>query len=68
LDKIYFIYHQFNIHQAEFHEVAQDLEVEIIKVGRVLGPFWAECSLRAAVAVWRAYPVLYVHFDKHNTL
>ena len=32
---------------------------EILKIGRVLGPIWAVCSLRSAVAVWRSYVTLY---------
>ncbi|KAF2888577.1 hypothetical protein ILUMI_17596, partial [Ignelater luminosus] len=42
--------------------VAKELEIKIIKIGRVLGPRWAACSLRATTAVWRAYPALYMHF------
>ncbi|XP_012504170.1 PREDICTED: uncharacterized protein KIAA1586 homolog isoform X2 [Propithecus coquereli] len=64
LDKIYSIYHQPNINQTKLlGTVAKELEIEIIKIGRVMGPKWAACSLQAATAVWRAYPALYVHFS-----
>ena len=42
---------------------------QILKIGRVLGPRWAACSLRSAFAVWRAYPALYKYFSseaKHS--
>lgn len=62
LDKIYSIYHQSNKNQYELKAIAENLEIEIVKIGRVLGPRWASCSLRTALAVWRAYPALYFHF------
>ena len=34
----------------------------MLKIGRVLGPRWASCSLRSALAVWRTYPALYRYF------
>ncbi|XP_049508812.1 E3 SUMO-protein ligase KIAA1586 homolog isoform X1 [Panthera uncia] len=64
LDKIYSIYHQSNKNQNKLLEnVAEDLEIEIVKIGRVMGPRWTACSLQAATAVWHAYPVLYMHFS-----
>ncbi|XP_021577473.1 E3 SUMO-protein ligase KIAA1586 homolog isoform X1 [Ictidomys tridecemlineatus] len=64
LDKIYSLYHQSNTNQTKLlGSVAKDLEIEIIKIGRVMGARWAACSLQAATAVWRAYPVLYMHFS-----
>ncbi|XP_061476360.1 E3 SUMO-protein ligase KIAA1586 homolog isoform X4 [Rhineura floridana] len=66
LDKIYSIYHQSNKNQTELETVAKELEMEIIKIGRVLGPRWAACSLQAATAVWHAYPALYMHFSRSS--
>ncbi|XP_010386235.2 E3 SUMO-protein ligase KIAA1586 homolog [Rhinopithecus roxellana] len=64
LDKIYSIYHQPNKNQTKpLGTVAKELETEIIKIGRVMGPRWAACSLQAATAVWHAYPILYMHFS-----
>ncbi|XP_011924118.1 PREDICTED: uncharacterized protein KIAA1586 homolog isoform X2 [Cercocebus atys] len=64
LDKIYSIYHQPNKNQTNpLGTVAKELETEIIKIGRVMGPRWAACSLQAATAVWHAYPILYMHFS-----
>ena len=42
---------------------------QILKMGRVLGPGWAACSIRSALAAWRAYPALYKYFSseaKHS--
>ena len=42
---------------------------QILKIGKVLGPRWAACGLRSALAVWRAYPALYKYFSseaKHS--
>uniref|UniRef100_A0A2K6UXD6 KIAA1586 n=1 Tax=Saimiri boliviensis boliviensis TaxID=39432 RepID=A0A2K6UXD6_SAIBB len=64
LDKIYSVYHQPNKNQTKLlGTVAKELETEIIKIGRVMGPKWAACRLQAATAIWHAYPVLYVHFS-----
>ncbi|XP_044154702.1 E3 SUMO-protein ligase KIAA1586-like [Bufo gargarizans] len=66
LEKIYSIYHVSNKHQLELHNIAADLELEIVKIGRILGPRWVACSARAAKAVWRAYPALYKHFSNYK--
>ncbi|XP_027731541.1 E3 SUMO-protein ligase KIAA1586-like [Vombatus ursinus] len=67
LDKTYSIYHQSNKNQTELEAIAKDLELEIIKIGRVLGPRWAACSLRVATAVWRSYPELYRNFSHSSS-
>lgn len=64
LNKIYAIYHQSNKNQTRLLEtVAKELEIEIIKIRRVMGPRWAARSLQAATAVWHAYPLLYMQFS-----
>lgn len=68
LHKIYSNYHQSNKNLNKLLEnVAKDLETEIVKIGRIMGPKWAACSLQAATAVWRAYPVLYMHFSHFHS-
>ena len=59
MDKIYAIFHQSNKNQMQLYNISEQLGQEILKIGRVLGPRWAACSLRAAQAVWQDYPVLY---------
>ena len=62
MDKIYAIFHQSNKNQMQLYNISQQLGQEILKIGRGLGPIWVACSLRAAQAVWRDYPVLYEIF------
>nr|XP_047132587.1 E3 SUMO-protein ligase KIAA1586-like [Hydra vulgaris] len=63
MDKIYCIFHQSNKNQNKLNDISQELSLDIIKIGRVLGPRWAACSLRSALAVWRSYPALYTLFS-----
>uniref|UniRef100_A0ABM5GK37 LOW QUALITY PROTEIN: E3 SUMO-protein ligase KIAA1586 homolog n=1 Tax=Pogona vitticeps TaxID=103695 RepID=A0ABM5GK37_9SAUR len=65
IDKIYTIFHQSNKNQIELIKISEQLGIEIIKIGRVLGPRWAACSLRSTLAVWRAYPALYHYFSSN---
>ncbi|XP_044524357.1 E3 SUMO-protein ligase KIAA1586 homolog [Gracilinanus agilis] len=67
LDKMCSIYHQSNKNQTELETVAKELEMEIIKIGQVLGPRWAACSLRAATALWHVYPTLYSRFSHSSS-
>ncbi|XP_013927876.1 PREDICTED: LOW QUALITY PROTEIN: uncharacterized protein KIAA1586-like [Thamnophis sirtalis] len=62
IDKICSIFQQFNKNQIELDEISEELDIIIVKIGRVFGPSWAACSLRATIAVWRAYPVLHQYF------
>ena len=48
----------------ELFKISKELGEEILRIGRVLGPRWAACSLRSALAVWRAYPALYSYFSR----
>ncbi|XP_068939594.1 E3 SUMO-protein ligase KIAA1586-like [Petaurus breviceps papuanus] len=67
LDKTHSIYHQSSKSQTELETIAKELELEIIKIGRVLGPGWAACSLRVATAVWHSYPELYRNFSRSSS-
>ena len=69
MDKIYTVYHQSNKNQKQLFKISEMLGQQILKIGRVLGPRWAACSVRSALAVWRAYPALYKYFSseaKHS--
>ena len=67
MDKLYCIFHQSNKNQTMLFEISDELGLQITKIGRVLGPRWAACSLRAAMAVWRAYPALYNFFESDTS-
>ncbi|XP_070800854.1 E3 SUMO-protein ligase KIAA1586-like [Pituophis catenifer annectens] len=62
IDKICSIFQQSNKNRIELDEISEELEIDIIRIGRVFGPRWAACSLWATIAVWRAYPVLHQYF------
>uniref|UniRef100_A0A8C6XY64 Uncharacterized protein n=1 Tax=Naja naja TaxID=35670 RepID=A0A8C6XY64_NAJNA len=66
IDKIYSIFHQSNKNLIEFNKNSEQLEIEIINIGRVFGPRWAACSLRSTLAVWWAYPALHQFFGSNN--
>ena len=52
IDKIYVIFHKSNKNQLELKNISEELGLDIIKIGRVLGSSWAACGLRVTVAVW----------------
>ena len=62
MDKVYPIFHQSNKNQMQLQNF-RNAWAKILKIGRVLGPRSAACSLRSALAVWRAYPALYKYFS-----
>ena len=63
---MYTIFHKSNKNQAELFNIFQELGQQMLKIGRVLGPRWASCSLRSALAVWRTYPALYRYFTSNT--
>uniref|UniRef100_A0A8C6VDP2 HAT C-terminal dimerisation domain-containing protein n=1 Tax=Naja naja TaxID=35670 RepID=A0A8C6VDP2_NAJNA len=66
LDKIHSIFHKSCKSQNELFEKSEQLGIEIVKIGRVLGPRWALCSLRSTLSVWHAYPVLHQYFHANE--
>ena len=66
MDKMYTIFHKSNKNQAELFNISQELGQQMLKIGRVLGPRWASCSLRSALAVWCTHPALYRYFTSNT--
>ena len=69
MDKIYTFFRQSNKNQMQLFKISEMLGQQILKIGSVLGPRWAACNLRSALAVWCAYPALYKYFStkaKHS--
>ena len=62
MDKLYAHYSQSPSNQRELQEVANTLDVQIKKIGRVLDTRWAASSYRSLYAVWNNFPALYHHF------
>ena len=50
----------------ELYSISEELGQEILKIGRVLGPRWAACTLRVAQAVWWDYAVLHEFFSSNT--
>ena len=66
MDKMYTIFHKSNKNQAELFNISQELGQQMLKIGKVLGPRWASCSLRSALAVWCTHPALYRYFTSNT--
>ncbi|XP_048356244.1 E3 SUMO-protein ligase KIAA1586-like [Sphaerodactylus townsendi] len=66
ISKIYSTFHQSSKSQIELSQISEQLGIEITKIGRVLGPKWAACSLRSTLAVWQAYPALHHYFSSNK--
>ncbi|XP_034290226.1 E3 SUMO-protein ligase KIAA1586-like [Pantherophis guttatus] len=62
IDKINTLFKLSCKFQLELSKISEELELEIINIGAVLGRRWAACSLRSALAVWHAYPALHHYF------
>ncbi|XP_063302262.1 E3 SUMO-protein ligase KIAA1586-like [Pelobates fuscus] len=63
-EKLYAVYHQSPKNLAELSECAKELEVQILKIGKVFSVRWVASSQRAIRAVWESYPALHSHFLK----
>jgi len=64
LDKLYVLYHSSPKNGRELHSCAEILEVELLKIGRVLSTRWVSSSFRSVFAVWNNYAALVKHFEE----
>lgn len=64
MDKLYVIYHASPKNSRELSICATELEVQILKIGRILSTRWVASSFRSVYAVWENYEVLVKHFTK----
>lgn len=62
VDKLYSLYSMSPKNQVELRQVASDLEVQLLSIGRVLDTRWVASSMRTVRAVWQSYAALYQHF------
>lgn len=62
LDKLYSLYHQSPKNARELKQHAELLEIEILKIGRILGTRWVASSFRSVSAVWKNFKALVAHF------
>ncbi|CAH2312662.1 E3 SUMO- ligase KIAA1586-like [Pelobates cultripes] len=63
-EKLYTVYHQSPKNLAELSECSKELEVQMLKIGKVFSVIWVASSQRAIRAVWESYPALHSHFLK----
>ena len=63
VDTVYALYHQSLKNQRELSDIAVALEVEILKISRVLDVHWASSSFRTVKALWQSYIALVYHFE-----
>ncbi|XP_027132754.1 E3 SUMO-protein ligase KIAA1586-like [Larimichthys crocea] len=63
LDKVYTVYHRSPKNTRELAQHAEELEIHVQKIGRVLDVRWAASSFRTVKAVWNSYRALHHHFS-----
>ncbi|XP_068115059.1 E3 SUMO-protein ligase KIAA1586 homolog [Hyperolius riggenbachi] len=61
-EKLYSVYHQSPKNLSELSKCAKELEMQILKIGKVFTVRWVASSQRAIRAVWESYPALHSHF------
>jgi len=64
IDKLYALYHASPKNSRELQICANLLEVQLLKVGRILSTRWVASSFRSVSAVWENYEALVEHFDQ----
>ncbi|XP_050507956.1 E3 SUMO-protein ligase KIAA1586-like [Diabrotica virgifera virgifera] len=62
IDNLYVLYHASPKNSRELHVCADELGVQLLKIGRVLNTRWVASSFRTVSAVWENYEVLANHF------
>lgn len=62
LSKLYAIYHQSTKNARELEQVASELNIQILKIGKVFTIRWVASSFNTVKAVLKDFPVLAHHF------
>ncbi len=63
MDSLYATYSVSPKCLRELAECAKELEIQVQRIGRVLGVRWVASSLRTVQAVWQSYAALHKHFS-----
>ncbi|XP_069486321.1 E3 SUMO-protein ligase KIAA1586-like [Ambystoma mexicanum] len=66
LDKLYAIYHASPKNQRELGECAAQVEVRLLKLGKILDIRWVASSERSVKAVWNNFKALNKHFGESS--
>ncbi|KAK9679701.1 hypothetical protein QE152_g39795 [Popillia japonica] len=64
MDKLYTLYSKSPKNQRELAECASELDLELNKIGRILGTRWVSSSFKTVTAVWYSYQALHSQFKK----
>lgn len=64
MDKLYVTYHASPKNARELQECAATLELQLLKIGRILSTRWVASSFRTVSAVWQDFEALVHHFQE----
>ncbi|XP_028592483.2 peroxisome biogenesis factor 2 isoform X1 [Podarcis muralis] len=64
MDKLYVTYHASPENARELEECAATLELQLLKIGRILSTRWVASSFCTVFAVWQDYEALVYHFQE----
>ncbi|XP_065650416.1 E3 SUMO-protein ligase KIAA1586-like [Hydra vulgaris] len=64
LDKLYVVYHASPKNSRELRSCAELLNIQLLKIGRILNTRWVSSSFRSVFAVWENYEALVKHFEE----
>jgi hypothetical protein len=67
LDKLYSLYHASPKNRFELRECANELNIQLLSIGRLLDTRWVASSFRTLKAVWQSYSALSAHFLAAST-
>ena len=74
ISKLYSLYNQSHRNARLLREPAAELDVEILKIGKIFTIRWVASSFKTVKAVWKDFPALALHFKtasedtSHNDL
>lgn len=67
LDKLYCLYSASPKNQKELAACASELDIQLLRIGKVLDTRWVASSVRTVKAVWECYPALFKHFQSASS-
>lgn len=67
MEKLYCVFSMSPKNQRELADVAESLNVQLLKIGKVFSIRWVASSYRTVKAIWQNYPALYTYFTNAST-
>lgn len=68
ISKLYSLFHQSQKSARLLQEAADDLNVQLLKIGQVFTIRWVASSFNTVRAVWRSFPALAGYFESESEL